>query len=72
MSKYKPLWDWIKANKNDGFSLSYAEIEAVLGFSIDHSFLNCKKELEDYGFTVGKISMKNQTVSFERIEDPNM
>lgn len=66
MSKYKPLWDWIKENKNDSFSLNYAEMESVLGFSIDHSFLTYKKELEYYGFSVGKISMKNQTVAFEK------
>ena len=34
----------------------------ICGFPIDHSFLNCKKELEAYGYQVGKISMKNQTV----------
>ena len=39
---------------------------------IDHSFLNSKKELSDYGYTVGKISMKNQTVDFERIVDSKL
>lgn len=67
MSKYEPLWKWIKENSTGSFSLSYAEIETILGFSIDHSFLTYKKELRDYGFSVGKISMKNQTVSFEKL-----
>lgn len=67
MSKYEPLWKWIKENGTDNFKLTYAEIENILGFPIDHSFLTFKKELMEYGFSVGKISMKNQTVSFEKI-----
>ena len=66
MSKYEPLWKWIQNKGTDSFQLTYAEIENILGFPIDHSFLKFKKELLDFGFTVGKISMKNQTVSFER------
>ena len=67
MSKYEPLWKWIKENGTDNFKLTYAEIENILGFPFDHSFLTFKKELMEYGFSVGKISMKNQTVSFEKI-----
>lgn len=67
MSKYEPLWKWIKENGTDNFKLNYAEIENILGFPIDHSFLTFKKELTEYGFSVGKISMKNQTISFEKI-----
>lgn len=67
MSKYDLLWRWIKENKTDNFKLSYAEIENILGFSIDHSFLKYKKELLDYGFKVDKISMKEQTFSFKRL-----
>ena len=33
---------------------------------IDHSFLRYKKDLAGYGFEVGKISMKEKTVSFRR------
>ena len=55
MSKYEPLWKYIKTKgtsliktatsatqKSGGaaaFKLSYEEIEMVLGFPIDHSFL---------------------------------
>jgi hypothetical protein len=67
MSKYDSLWRWIKENKTNNFKLTYTEIENILGFSIDHSFLKLKKELWDYGFKVGKISMKELTVSFERL-----
>lgn len=64
MSKYEPLWQWIKENGTDSFSLTFEEIEKILGFTIDHSFLKFKKELSDFGFSVGKISMKESEVSF--------
>ena len=64
MSKYEPLWRRVKENGTEIFTLTYAEIENILGFPIDHSFLTYKKELSEYGFEVGRISIKNQTVSF--------
>ena len=45
------------------------EIQSILGFPIDHSFLNYKKELLAYGWNVKKISMKEETVLFERRVD---
>ena len=62
MSKYDPLWRYIKDKAPS--ILTFDEIQQICGFPIDHSFLNCKKELETYGYQVGKISMKNQTVTF--------
>ena len=67
MSKYEPLWNWIQNNGTDSFTISFAEIESILGFPIDHSFLTFKKELLEYGFKVGKISMKEQTVFCEKV-----
>ena len=66
MSKYQPLWEHIQTINADKLSLSYGEIESILGFPIDHSFLTYKKELPAYGWSVKKISMKEQTVLFER------
>ena len=66
MSKYQHLWEHIQAVNAEKLSLSYGEIQSILGFPIDHSFLNYKKELPDYGWNVKKISMKEQTVHFER------
>ena len=66
MSKYDVLWAWIKENGTDSFKLTFAEIEHIIGFPIDHSFLAYKKELMSYGYQVGKISMKEQTVVFHR------
>ncbi|MGN1094869.1 MAG: hypothetical protein ACI4QR_00615 [Eubacteriales bacterium] len=68
MSKYAPLWNYIKENGTESFKLTYAEIEKIAGFPIDHSFLTYKKELTEYGYKVGKISMKEQTVAFEKIK----
>ncbi len=64
MSKYGPLWNWIRENGIESFSLTFAEIEKIAGLPIDHSFLTYKKELPAYGFEVKKISMKEQKVSF--------
>ena len=66
MSKYQPLWEHIQTINADKLSLSYGEIESILGFPIDHSFLTYKKELPAYGWNVKKISMKEETVLFER------
>lgn len=66
MSKYTPLWEYIKQHGTDSFKLTYAEIENIAGLSIDHSFLTYKNELLEYGYKVSKISMKEQTVAFEK------
>ena len=68
MSKYEPLWKWICDNGTDSFKLTYAEIEEIAGVPIDHSFLKYKKELLEYGVCVGKISMKEETVMFQRVK----
>ena len=67
MSKYEPLWNWIKENSTDSFKLTFDEIEKIAGLPIDHSFLKCKKELLNYGYKVGKISRKGKTVDFEKV-----
>ena len=66
MSKYQPLWEHIQTIDAEKLSLSYGEIQSILGLPIDHSFLTYKKELLAYGWNVKKISMKEQTVLFER------
>ena len=45
MSKFEPLWKWIKENGTDNFSLTFTEIEAIAGLPIDHSFLIYKKRV---------------------------
>ena len=67
MSKYDALWAWIKENGTDSFKLTFTEIEQIAGLPIDHSFLTYKKELTNYGYQVGKISMKERTVVFQKL-----
>lgn len=67
MSKYQPLWNYIKEKQKVNYKLTYEEIKSILGFEIDHSFLTYKKELKEYGYEVGKISMKEKTVTFNKI-----
>lgn len=67
MSKYNPLWNFLKENNQENYKLTYEEIKSVLGFDIDHSFLSLKKELKDYGYEVIKISMKEKYIIFKRI-----
>lgn len=64
MSKYEPLWKCISSTRKESLTLSYKDIEDILGFPIDHSFLTYKKELLEFGYKVEKISMKRQTVEF--------
>ena len=67
MSKYDALWAWIRENGTDSFNLTFAEIKQIAGVSIDHSFLASKKELMGYGYQVVKISLKEQTVLFQKM-----
>ena len=67
MSKYNSLWEYVQSNVNQSFKMTFEEIRDIAGIPIDHSFLKYKKELIDYGYEVGKISMKEQTVIFNKI-----
>lgn len=67
MSKYEPLWRYLKENNKDYYKLSYEEIKKILGFEIDHSFLNYKKEVKDYQYEVSRISLKEKMVTFTKI-----
>ncbi len=67
MSKYHLLSKYIQKNGGQSFKLSFDEIEHIAGIAIDHSFLNYKKELPEYGYEVKKISLKEKTVLFQKI-----
>ena len=68
MSKYEPLWNYIKDNQKLEYKFTYEEIRNILGFDIDHSFLKYKKELLEYGYEVAKISIKEKYVLIHKIE----
>ena len=69
MSKYEKLWKYIKKRNKEELVLTFEEIKNILDFEIDHSFLTYKNELEDYGYQVEKISMKNQKIIFKKKEE---
>jgi len=62
----QPLWEYVKNSGKQSLKLTFDEIQNIAGVPIDHSFLNFKKELTNYGYPVGKISMKEKSVSFEK------
>ena len=66
MSKYDALWAYVQKDGSPTLKLTIEQIQEIAGIPIDHSFLKYKKELTDYGYQVGKISMKEQTVIFKR------
>lgn len=68
MSKYNSLWEYIQSNGSQSFLLTFEEIQNIAGIPIDHSFLKYKKELAEYGYQVEKISMKEQTVMFNKLD----
>ena len=69
MSKYNSLWEFVQKNGSPQFKLTFEEIREIAGIEIDHSFLNYKKELTQYGYQVGKISLKEKTVIFSKLPD---
>ncbi len=67
MSKYEPLWQFLKKNNKENYILSFDEIKNILNFPLDHSFLTYKKEVQEYGYVVEKISLKEKTVIIKKI-----
>ena len=68
MSKYDSLWEYVQKKGSQSFKLTFEEIQDIVGIPLDHSFLNYKKDLTEYGYQVGKISMKEKTVIFNKVE----
>jgi len=67
MSKYDSLWKYVGSKGGESLKMTFEEIGEIAGVPIDHSFLQYKKELGDYGWQVGKISMKERTVLFHKL-----
>ena len=62
------LWEYVRDNGNSSLKMTFEQIKQIAGIPIDHSFLKYKKELTEYGYKVEKISMKGQTVIFNKID----
>ncbi len=68
MSKYDPLWEYVWKSESGCIKLTFEEIRNIAGIPIDHSFLKYKKELMSCGWQVGRISMKEQTITFLKMD----
>ena len=66
MSKYENLWQKVSESGEEKFVLTFDEVENIVGFPIDHSFLKYKKELSEFGYEVVKISMKEKKIEFRK------
>ena len=67
MSKYNKLWEYVGGSGEASLKLTFRQIADIAGAPIDHSFLKYKKELIPFGYAVGKISMKEETVVFSKM-----
>lgn len=65
--KYDNLWVYIK--NEDVREITFEKIEDILGFKINHSFLNEKKNLKKYGYEISKISLKERIMYIRRIDN---
>ena len=72
MSKYEKLWQYLGNRREYEIIMTFDEVKRILGFDIDHSFLNYKSELKYYGFDVKKISLNERRVIFIRNDKGNM
>lgn len=60
MSKYDKLWKSFLDRQETSIELGFKDIKKIAGIELDHSFLNYKKELLQYGYEVEKISLKKR------------
>lgn len=68
MSKYDALWNYVHNSGDQTLALTFDDVEQIAGIPIDHSFLTYKKELIEYGYEVEKISLKDKTVRFRKLD----
>ena len=68
MSKFDSLWQFVKNSDQNTLILTFENINTIIGFPVDHSFLKYKKDLEAFGYQVKKISIKKQFVEFTKIK----
>lgn len=68
MSKYTLLWEYVKNSEKLSLKMTFDEIYDVAGAPMDHSFLKYKKELSEYVYAVEKISIKDKSVLFIKLD----
>lgn len=68
MSKYDPLWAYVKERDEYLLELTFEEVEKVLGFPVKGSLLTNKAELLQYGYEVVKLMKSEQVVIFRKLD----
>lgn len=68
MSKYDPLWKKIADSGQDELMIPFERVQEIAGVPLDHSFLNYKKELQNYGYQVDHIYLKKRQIKVSRIK----
>ncbi len=69
MSKYEPLWKYLADLPDSEITMTFDDVARITGFKFDHSFLTYKKELPAYGWQFKKLSLKNQTLTLQRVQN---
>lgn len=62
MSKYDALWAYVSNSGQQTLTMTFEQIAELTDVAIDHSLLTYKRELVAYGYTVGKISLKQKVI----------
>lgn len=68
MSKYDPLWAYVKERDEYLLELTFEEAEKVLGFPVKGSLVTNKAELLDYGFEVVKMLKGEKVIIFRKLD----
>jgi hypothetical protein len=68
MSKYEKLWKYLQTDESQTLKFTFEKIKTIVGFDIDHFLLTYKKEACQFGYQVGKISMKEKHITFNKLD----
>jgi hypothetical protein len=76
--KYRPLWFWLREQVGPAVSVSFAEVETILGFALPPSSRRhlphwygydntaVGRAIQDAGWRARRVSLEHETVTFER------
>jgi len=67
MDKYSKLWERFDGKIEAKITLSFDEIKTIAWIDVDHSFLKFKKNLENHGYTLEKISQNERLMVFRKL-----
>lgn len=67
MSKYDPLWVYVKEKDEYYLEVTFEEAEKILGFPIKSSIFTNKAELATYGYEIAKMLKEEKVVIFRKL-----